>query len=746
MEGTMSAIPTPNSVRSAARNARRAIIQRDAINRIGPMLAIAFGVASLMILVDRLWLDAIGQWWVVPVALGFIAIMWGWAEAARRAPDTVHSAGILDDRLALDSRLRAALELHADHENAGFVELAMRDADALAASIDPSEALPDQRSTPYRYACVAALACVAIGIWVPSRSMTSPEPAPTPPVRAITEIESAEEVTREIKQDEETPEAVLERLDELEALKDELAQGVKDEQEADARTAAKLEELADAMDDAASDSRDESEAMSESIESLQNQKLAEQDSWDPRVEEFAQSMRDQEYDQALDQIDAINEAMESMTPEQRDQIAEQLEEIANAIDPEDLDQSAPEQLEPDLDTREGLNEPSEQAPDEPNPSDAQQEEHGGSSDVDQQETEPQPKQSESSEQDSQPEQNQGEQASPDESEQQGQGEQQNQQQGDEQGEQQDQGTDSNQQEQSADESQEQRTEDQGESQDQQSTESTSSDQGNEQEQGEQSEPQSDQDQQPPTQEQDDSATEAGEEQQQREAQQEQDSTQGEQREVETPSEQQGQEQQQGEPQQREMPRPGEALEERLREMERQQRQSQQQREQAEQLREQAERLMNRDPSQEDEGQGTRRAPDQIVPPEMSEGGGDGERDPNAPDLDPTDTDSDFIPVDARDEEAPGDGKPIGEWYGPDGEPVAPGTNEQTAQRFRRASQEAQRAVEEQQIPRRYRHLVREVFQRVQERADKMDGTGTIAPQGQDAVPSRPKPEGSDNGG
>ena len=117
-----------------------------------------------------------------------------------------------------------------------------------------------------------------------------------------------------------------------------------------------------------------------------------------------------------------------------------------------------------------------------------------------------------------------------------------------------------------------------------------------------------------------------------------------------------------------------------------------------------------------------------------------------PPMTPTESTSDFVPVDARYQENTVSGQPVGEWYGPDGESAEPGTNEQTAQRFRRASREAQKAIEEQQVPRRYRHLVREVFQRVQERADEIEGTGTIAPQGKDAVPSKPASEGSGSEG
>jgi len=104
-----------------------------------------------------------------------------------------------------------------------------------------------------------------------------------------------------------------------------------------------------------------------------------------------------------------------------------------------------------------------------------------------------------------------------------------------------------------------------------------------------------------------------------------------------------------------------------------------------------------------------------------------------------------VPVDGRDKEGGSGGEPVGKWYGPEGEATEPGQSSQTAQRFRRASEQAQRAIDEQQVPRRYRHLVREAFERVKERADAIEGGGTIAPQGKDAVPSKPS-EGSGSDG
>lgn len=741
----MSAITTPNSVMNAARNARRAIIRRDAMNRIGPLLAGAMGLAALVILIDRLWMNTIGVWWGVPIVLGVVAIGWGGIGAIRKAPSSNRSAGVLDDRLGLNSQLRSALELHADQDNAGFIELAMRDADKLASSVNSNAALPEHRTTPYWYAGIIAAACVAIGVWVPARTMTTPNPTPVPPARALMEIESAEEVTREIEQDEGTPESVREQLQELEDLKNELAQGVTDEQEADARTAAKLEEIADSMDQAASESKERADAMSESLESLMNQKQAQQEQWDPRVEEFAESLERQEFEDAADQIEELNRAMESMTPEQREQIAQQLEEIANAIEPDDMEQLAEQTPDasrdlteqPQPQTQENAErdpqDQSEQAPTQPQAPAQEQDQSSDQQEEPQQQGEQQEQREESL-----PQEQGGQEESPSESSPNEQGEE-------------------NQQ------NQESQNQEGNKPQQEQGESPTDQQQGNEQEQGNQGQEQQDtpsnepgdQNTQRPTQdpanqEQQPSDSQSGEEQTE---QVEQEGEQGEQREVESPTEgqEQGQEQREqaseqekNQDQSRRSPSASESLEERLRQMQQEQQQSQRQRERAEQLREQAERLI-RDPSEED-GQGARRAPDQTTPPELSEGGGDGERDPNTLDATPSDRESDFVPVDARDQENDASGKPIGEWYAPEGEPAPPGTNEQAAQRFRRASQEAQKAVDEQQVPRRYRHLIKEVFQRVQERADKLDGTGTIAPQGQDAVPSNQKPEGSEQGG
>lgn len=713
----MSAIHTPSSVRSVTGAARRAILRRDAVNRIGPKLIIAMVLSGLVIAIDRVWFGSIALWWVVPVVLGIGAVAWGIVDALRRAPDVRRSAGLLDERLTLNSRLRSAMELETSTENQGFIELAMRDADAFAGRVDTNAALPAARTEPYWYAGAALLACVAVGIWLPQASLEPPAPKPVPPTRAIAELDAADEITREIEQDEGASESVKERLSELEALKEELAQGVTDEQEADAKTAAKLEELADAMDESAQAASDESGQVSESIEAMQNRRRAEQDPLDPRLDEFADALRQQEYAEAADQIEGLNEAMESMTPEERERIAQQLEDLANAIEPDGSDpepQPQPEPQERDAELQKELSEAlREQAEQARNPQEQQEREQPESSESQSPAQNEQGQQPERPENEAQEEQQQGNQESQEQGNSERQSEEQSQ---NETGEPREQGGSEQQQQEQPSEQGQESGEQQSSEQSEQGEESGNQSQGNQPQENQSSEQQQPQEQ--------------GElEQQQGDRQQDQ----------------QGQGDQQA--QERQSPGEGESLEEQLRRLEQQQRQSQRSRENAEELRERARRLTQPDRA-EDQPQptGARSTRDENRPPEMQRGGGDGERDPDVQPAQPGENASEFVPFDGRDQENTAGGEPVGEWYGPDGEPVEPGTNQQTAQRFRRASQEAQKALEEQQVPRRYRHLVREVFQRVQDRADDIERSGPIAPQGEDATPSKPATSGSGSDG
>ncbi len=73
---------------------------------------------------------------------------------------------------------------------------------------------------------------------------------------------------------------------------------------------------------------------------------------------------------------------------------------------------------------------------------------------------------------------------------------------------------------------------------------------------------------------------------------------------------------------------------------------------------------------------------------------------------------------------------LAEWYNPDGEPVDGVSGSAPAARLREAAAAAERAVEQQRVPSRYRKLVRDVFRQIQRRAAETGGGA--APLSEDA--------------
>lgn len=178
-----------------------------------------------------------------------------------------------------------------------------------------------------------------------------------------------------------------------------------------------------------------------------------------------------------------------------------------------------------------------------------------------------------------------------------------------------------------------------------------------------------------------------------------------------------------------------SVQEVLDEMQRRKGQSRKAQEQSENIREQVRELMDSEQMPEDqEKTGQQGVDSQQTQDENAGNKGDeprvkeNQRTPeNAVDG------QEYVTVDGSDPESNESGDPVGQWYAPDGETGTQSQAGNTVQRLRNASQRAQRAVDEQQVPRKYRQLVRDTFKRVNERADAIESGGKIAPQGKDAI-------------
>ena len=178
-----------------------------------------------------------------------------------------------------------------------------------------------------------------------------------------------------------------------------------------------------------------------------------------------------------------------------------------------------------------------------------------------------------------------------------------------------------------------------------------------------------------------------------------------------------------------------SVEEALDEMQRRKGQSRKAQEQSENIREQVRELMDSEQMPEDqEKTGQQGAESQQTQEENAGNKGDEPRVEENQRIPENPVDGqEYVTVDGSDTEPNESSDPVGQWYAPDGESGPQSQAGETVQRLRNASQRAQRAVEEQQVPRKYRQLVRETFKRVNERADAIESGGKIAPQGIDAI-------------
>ncbi len=677
---------TPQGLANKA--VRRAFV-RDALRRSGKQAVWAMGLAMIGVLVCRGfgWVDRDGGWWILVIIAGVWSIVVGMLLAWVNRMNVLEAAGLIDDRLGLESAIRSAIELKDDGPGDGFsdglVTMAIGRGEVEASKADLDRVFDPIPMTQWYWSAGAVCASVIAGIWMPNMLGDQP-PKLTVPSGAIAQLDLIEDVFGDDDQGEQTPEAlspaVQEAIDELEALKEELAGGVEDESDAQAQAAAKLEELADALDEDLDRQLNEEQALADKITQAQNQHLDEEldEGWD-QIDGLAEAIKEQDYGQAQDQLDELMDRLEEMSDEQRQEISDAMDELAEGIDPESMDaqenetepqgQDISEQLSDSLreqaeEIREGTKGPEEE-PEEQPPEEKPEEQ------VDEQ----------AEDQSSQDEQASGE-----------------------------------------DQRGDQPANEQAQEQEGKQSESESGSETSEQEtrqetgdKGEQSQEQSQQEQQQEQSPKEGDASEKGE-------RGEQESTG-----------KQGQEQR--------------SLQETLEEMQERQEQYQRQREQAQEIRERASELID-----EGESGGYRESKNQgeegksFEPGEASELEGSGpmaskpEGDEPQDGSPNSDFESTFESVDAtsKNPELNDLGEPIGEWYLPDeqsGE-IDPNRSSATARRFRNATKKAQRAIEEQQVPRKYQRIVREAFERMNQRASEIEKSvesqSKIAPQGNDA--------------
>lgn len=765
----------PNVVRvaraAAAADARRRFITISGYALAGAMGAAAAGVGLASLLTDAPW------WWVVPAGAGAASVSVAGVFAWVRRWSIAHAAGEVDRANGTEGALRTAIEINDRDGEPSLVTLARSRGERLAASVDPRRGIapPDHRG--WWWSIPAIGACVAFGLLLDPIDRTPKRPDPSPMIaRALDETQPGLEEARAVEPESlPDPEKWAETMAEIEALEEELRRGDAAE-DAPTRAAAAMEQAADELDRQAELAASEEQAIRDRAEAYRTDEASEPSRLAQRL---ADALARNDMDAAEQAARELDRASESLTEEELRALADTLEDMASRLDDpsampqepagqqSDPTETAPSPTDPAGQPDQPQTPPSEQTPEvtpppqqpqsrerqnpeslpealrrqaeslrepprNPEPQDPSQQD--ANQDQSQQQNE-QPAEQPAEQPEPQPGQEYGEQTgerpSADPNQQQPESQpsqdpnQQGQPQPSQQGEPQqgqspqEQPEPGQEQQGSQQQTQEQQGQQQQGQQQQGQQEQGQPQQGNEQ--GTQPQP-GEQPSQQPTQQpgQPQPGEQPGDQPQPQPSGQPGDQPQ------QQPGQQPGQQPRQvpapdpsGQPQGTPQPDPNappgsiERAVERLRE---QQDARQRNRQVAESLRDRARGLMD-DPS---------------LPP--GDGGAGREDAPLAQDNPLTDDPARYEPVDASGQASqdPDSGRVVGEWFDPNREDLPPSERAAAAGEMRRAVRKARDAMDNQQVPRRYRDLVRRVFDRVERRAEEV--APGPAPQGQDAQP------------
>lgn len=316
--------------------ARRRAVADLAVRGTGWGLALGAGAALCLLLVERaagvpLWPGSYPLLAGAGVVLG--VVRW----VSRRPPEETVAVR-LDRALHLKDRLGTAEAVTRGRVDGEFAELARRDGERVAETIDVAAATPI-RMTRIWWPAAALAAALALGVpYLPSASRASARPQTAESLRrqGAQISETIDEALSEIGPDTLDP-ASRDELNTLQELARQLEQpgGEAELAEARDRSAARLDELADGI---AEEARRNLEAVDEVTERFSE--ITTEDA-PAEAEDFLEALRDGDLGAAAEQLEQLMRERDELTPPTRESVAQALRELGEGLD------AAAEQ-EPDL--------------------------------------------------------------------------------------------------------------------------------------------------------------------------------------------------------------------------------------------------------------------------------------------------------------------------------------------------------------------------------------------------------------
>ncbi|GAB5495798.1 MAG: hypothetical protein Phyf2KO_08780 [Phycisphaerales bacterium] len=313
---------------------------------LGPALVVAGAVSVLLVLATKFFgsrlgfgeLGAVG--WVCVVALPLVAGGgFAFMRARRRWPSLIHAASRLDEVSGTHDAIGSSMTFASRERLKGFESVALRQGEVAIGSAQVKDVAKFEFG-PLWYASAGSVLVAGLLAWLaPMREIEVSGPQPVVRVQSPAATEEAAEKIAEVKESIEAAASVGQASDEqieaLEELERELMEGVREPNDAVAAAAETLERAADEAAERARRERLESDALREKLNQIDSENFE-------AAKGLADDLSAGDFESASEKAQQLLDEMQQ-DPERADEIAQELQELADQISPDEADPAQPDQ-------------------------------------------------------------------------------------------------------------------------------------------------------------------------------------------------------------------------------------------------------------------------------------------------------------------------------------------------------------------------------------------------------------------
>lgn len=333
---------------SVIRSAARRRLQRRFVERTGPALLIASGTGLAAAVVDRLAGPGFAWWHFVlwPVLVGLSV---GLFLSLRRRDTPLRAAVEVDTSLRLRDRLGSALVLSESANGDPFIALVIDEAERAAPAVRVERAVPIRWGRSWAVWPLTVALAAGVALLVEPLHLFDRGSAAAPPRYAPAFVEQAKEAIQQVAASVESPDPSFAAADDdspreiLDRLARELDEGRRAPDEALSSAAGVLEEEARQAEARAAEAQAVSDRLRQALANVSSESAdAPESPAGAAAKALREALKSGDLEAAAEALAELDRRLEEASPEERRRLAEEFERLAHEL-AEQAERAGPEQ-------------------------------------------------------------------------------------------------------------------------------------------------------------------------------------------------------------------------------------------------------------------------------------------------------------------------------------------------------------------------------------------------------------------